>query len=366
MSASIVCPACGSANGPANAFCSNCGATLTPRAAAPAGYPPAGYPPPPAWPYATMPPPAPYYPTQRASATEMVSGMFDVWTKNIKDFFLVYLVLALANGGIVALLSYALFQTFFAGGGLIPSAPTSANLLALLAFAILSVIISVVITSIVTGGMTEYAVRRFHGETITLRQALERGLQRFLSILGANVLLTLTVFALVLLPLILIVPVLILGLGNPASVIVAVCGLFLAFVIGGVIAIFVYVALCLYAPAIMMENMGAVGGLQRSWALTKGHRWSLFGAILLTAILGVLVSVAITVPAGLAGNLFVSILATVLASAIVGPWLVILVAVAYDLIVRSPALTYGVPRPYAPWPAPPPQQPPPGAPPPGP
>jgi hypothetical protein len=134
-------------------------------------------------------------------------------------------------------------------------------------------------------------------------------------------------------------------------------------VFGGVIAIFVYVSLSLFAPAIMMENLGAVGGLQRSWALTKGHRWSLLGAIILTSILGAIISFAITLPASFVGNtpvsILVSILATALASAIVGPWLVILIAVAYDLILRSPGLSYGVPPLYVPWPtAPPPGSPP--------
>ena len=354
MSASIVCPACGTANGPANVFCTNCGASLAPRALAPAGAPPGGYFPPAPSPYVGMPPAAPYYPMPTAGAMDIVSAMFRVWTQNVKNFFLVYLVLALVNGAIGALLSYAIFRTFDVGGGIIPSAPTGSTLVALLAFAILSLFVSVIITSIVTGGMTEYAVRRHRGEAIGLRQALERGLQRFLSILGANVLVTAFVFALVLLPLLLIIPVLIIGGGNTSSVLVAICGLLLAFVVGGVIAIYVYLSLCLFAPAIMMENVGAVGGLQRSWALTKGHRWSLLGAILLTVILGAIVSGVITFPAGLARNPLVSILATALASAIVGPWIVILLAVAYDLIVRIPAPTYGVPAPYVPWPTPPP------------
>ena len=354
MSASIFCSACGAANGPANPFCSNCGASLAPRAAAPPGYPPAGYPPLPPSPYPVFPPPAPYYPMRTAGATDIMSGMFEVWTKNFKNFFLVYLALALANGAIVALLSYALFGTFAFGRGVVPSVPTTATLVAILAFAIISVVISVIITSIVTGGMTEYAVRRFRGEAMTFRQALERGLQRFLSILGANVLLTLTVFALVVLPLLLIIPILIIGAGNPASVLVAICGLLLAVVFGGVIAIFVYVSLSLYAPAIMMENVGAVRGLQRSWALTKGHRWSLLGTIILTAILGAIISFAITLPAGFGGNTLVSIVAAALASAIVGPWIVILIAVAYDLIERSSGQFYVVPPPYAPWPTPPP------------
>ena len=120
----------------------------------------------------------------------------------------------------------------------------------------------------------------------------------------------------------------------------------------------------LYAPAIMIEGAGAVDGLKRSWALTKGHRLSLFGALFVVGIISAVVTGAITFPAGLAGLWVVSLVASALASAIVAPWAVVLAAVAYDLILRPfPSMGTAPPGmpvspPAAPAPPTPPTQPP--------
>jgi hypothetical protein len=353
LSVPNVCPACGAANAATHSFCINCGARLPASAtgtyvAPPTGYP-VPYPAPAPYPY---PSPYPYYaapPPPRARFSDILSGMFDVWTKNFVDFFLVYIVLALVTGALQAGAAIAIFGSF-AGGGFLPgaSAPTGVGIEAVVLFAVASVVLSVILASIVVGGMTEYAVRRFRGEPMPLQRALRRGLERFLSILGANVLLTLIVFALVLLPIVLFIPVLALGGGDPSTVLAAICGLVLALIIGGVVAVWLYIALSLFAPAIMMENAGAIDGLSRSWRLTKGHRWSIFGATVITAILTAVISGAITLPAAFLGNPIVTILAAALASGIVGPLFVILAAVAYDLILRLPAPVYGAPPPYGP------------------
>src|SRR6059058_2182663 len=123
LSASNVCPNCGAANGPANLFCTNCGTRL---AAAPPTetrvYPAApSYPVPPSYPvapaYPTVPPsmppvavPYPYVPGPspwRVRFSTILSSMFKVWSENFLTFFVVFLVLALVNNLIAALLAYA-------------------------------------------------------------------------------------------------------------------------------------------------------------------------------------------------------------------------------------------------------------------
>jgi len=163
--------------------------------------------------------------------------------------------------------------------------------------------------------MTEYAVRRYRGESITLERALRRGLDRFLSILGANLLITLLVLGLVFVPLLLIIsPFLAGGTINPATAVGAFCGGFVLLAIGGLIALYVGIALSLYAPAIMMENANATDGLMRSWRLTKRHWWSLFGAFLVIGILAAIVSAVITSPIAFFRNPVANIVAAALAS----------------------------------------------------
>src|SRR5437879_8222882 len=180
LSASKACPVCGALNDPTNAYCISCGRPLfaTPTAS----------PPPTPYPSATPPavPPAvayPYFPSplpRQATAGAILSGIFDVWTKNFANFFVVFFVLGLVNGLIGGLLGLAIYRTFgpvisFFPGGPPSSVPTAA-LGSILLYAILSVLAGAVVNSIVTGGMTEYSVRRFRGESITLEQALRRGL----------------------------------------------------------------------------------------------------------------------------------------------------------------------------------------------
>src|SRR5437899_11401151 len=227
--------------------------------------------------------------------------MFDVWSKNFLNCCAVFLVLCLVIGTIRALLSYAVFGTFEPGSGIVPGSPPAGapnvDVVTSLLYAIAVVVIGAIISSIVVPGMTEYAVRKHRGESMPLQQALRRGLDKFLSILGANILLTVIIFGLILTPILLIFPVIALGSGNPSGVLALICGLFVGLIVGGFVAIFVYVACSLYPPAIMMENESAIGGLSRSWAITKGYRWSLFGAILVAVILPAIISAAVSFPA---------------------------------------------------------------------
>src|SRR3989442_803279 len=192
-------------------------------------------------PYVPYPTPYPYYAPfpRRATFGDMLSGLFDVWTKNFLPFFAVYLALGAATGALGAIVSYAIFGTVILGGGFAGLPATSVpavDLGLILLSAIATFAITAILTSFVVGAMTEYAIRRYRGEPMTLEHALRRGLQRVLSILGANVLLNLIIFGLVILPALLILVALFAGLSG-ASALAIVCGGLVAFVVVGVLAI---------------------------------------------------------------------------------------------------------------------------------
>jgi membrane-anchored glycerophosphoryl diester phosphodiesterase (GDPDase) len=291
--------------------------------------------------------------------------MFDVWTKDFRNFFLVFLVLGLVNGLLGTLLVFAIFGVFLAvPSGFIPTVPgglPSGNLVGLILFFILAAVGGVILNSIVTGGMVYYSVRRFRGETITLEAALRKGLEKFLSIFGANLLLSLLIFGVILVPLVLLLPLTFSGgTIDPTSAIATICGALALLVVGSVFVLYISVAMSLNAPAIMMENTNAVGGLRRSWRLTKGHWWSLFGAIVIAGILGGIITSAIAIPVSLIRSPIASLVASAVATGIVGAWSIIVSAVAYDLIVRQPTFAPPFAPPYYPGPtmAPPPTAPP--------
>src|SRR3989475_6353158 len=220
LSASTVCPVCATTTPSATASCVNCGtrlgaAEVTAPGALAAGAPPAV--PPPVAPYpGGYPYYAPPFP-RRATFSDMLSGMFDVYTKNFLPFFVVYLALGAATGVLSAVLSFAIFGTVFVGGGFGGVPPTSfptVNFGLILIDAIATFVVCAILTSIVTGAMTENAIRRERRETQAEEPALRRGLARFPSILGANILLGLILFGLVTIPLLLILVAVLAGISG--------------------------------------------------------------------------------------------------------------------------------------------------------
>src|SRR5256712_11053806 len=119
LSASIACPACGTANAATNTFCVNCGTRLGSFVPAAPVVPPAGPPAAAPPPYVPYPTPYPYYAPfpRRATFSDMLSGLFDVWTKNFLPFFAVYLALGAATGAVAAVVSDAIFRTGGLGAG---------------------------------------------------------------------------------------------------------------------------------------------------------------------------------------------------------------------------------------------------------
>src|SRR2546430_12710463 len=75
---------------------------------------------------------------------------------------------------------------------------------------------------------------------------------------------------------------------------------------------------------------------------------SLCAALLSQFILAAISTAAFSSRASVIDQPAVSIVAAAIANGIVGAWLVIVAAVAYDLIVRQPTSLFGAPPPYTP------------------
>ena len=118
-----------------------------------------------------------------------------------------------------------------------------------------------------------------------------------------------------------------------------------------VLAVFLAVRLGLAAPALMLERSGVGDSLKRSWALTGGQFWRIFGILALAYIIvGVLNSIllvplsvigALAGPSGaLSGTLLVvSSVVSVLISALTTPFLSAVLALVYiDVRMRKEAL----------------------------
>ncbi len=306
---------------------------------------------PPTYPQAYAPPPP------RADFSSMFSGVFRVWSENFLPLFLVYLVLTLVTGTISVLGGILILGIPYLSSGLAGisfTTPTNLDLGLLILWEVAVTLVSWVLTSAVLGGVTDFAVRRHRGEAARIQDSLNRGFRRLLSILGANILVGLIIVALVLVPITLLVAGALAVVASPGAALGLICAGLLALPFLGVLAIYISIALSLFAPAIMMEGAHAVPSLERSWTLTKGHKWSLFAAGLVLGLVYLLVDGAIVAIGLLSGNAIVEIVTGALAAAVAGSWFTLLAAVAYDLIVRTPA-PMPWPATYAPAPVPPPR-----------
>jgi len=75
---------------------------------------------------------------------------------------------------------------------------------------------------------------------------------------------------------------------------------FALFIIPGII---VWLALSLANPVIVAEDSGGAASLSRSWALTKGYRWKIFVASLVTGAVSLAITYGIQLPVGLVAML---------------------------------------------------------------
>lgn len=118
------------------------------------------------------------------------------------------------------------------------------------------------------------------GNPPTLGQSIARGLSRFLPVLGVSILLGLLIM-------------LVAGVGGAA---VAAFAALVGGVVGGVLAaivgvalfilvIWLYVRFFVVIPALVVERAGVYGCFGRSARLTKGHRWKIFGILILAAVM---------------------------------------------------------------------------------
>ena len=309
-----------------------------------------------------VPSPAYFVLPRRADFSSIFSGTFSVWGRNLLQYFGIYFVLTLGTALLSNLLGSALANVGFMVPGSpafpLPLAPTT-RLVVLLASSLVTRVHGVVLGSFVLAGVTDFAVRRHRGESPTLVQSFARGTERYPSVLGANAIYALATTGLITLPELVMFASLGSIAGNPTTAsagwFAALCGSVLAVLVLAVVVVYLGLALLVYAPAIVMERLPAVEGLRRSWALTKGHRWSLFAVVLVLGLLLEAVSLAVGVflpflvlTIGSLGSFIAVLVLEAAAAGITSGWFAIMPAVAYDLILRERLVYPFQPRyPYA-------------------
>ena len=148
------------------------------------------------------------------------------------------------------------------------------------------------------------AFRDMRGSSFGIGESLAAALARFLPLLGMGVIL---ILGLLLGAVLLVFPALMLTAGW-------------------------YVA----APVCVVERQGPVESLRRSAALTKGHRWKIFGISMVLAIVGGIILKVLTLILGATLGLLAETLGTLVWQALYGAFSAIVVVVLYhDLRVAK-------------------------------
>ncbi|WP_270886379.1 glycerophosphoryl diester phosphodiesterase membrane domain-containing protein [Pedococcus sp. 5OH_020] len=305
----------------------------SPHTATPAQPPPLQLPPPPQLPWTTAftaHKPG-IIPLRPLGFTDILDGAFAATRRNPRTFFGLALVTSLVVVGVLALLAAVayLLATQLPGGA-------SDTLLAVGALGGLTVMyLFSAVTSVALTGMLSYPVgegvlgrRPSIGETWRHTRAMIPRLAGLCLLL--------------MLPVVLVVGALV-GLvvwavarDSPVGGAVAVLG-FLAVVVGIVTA---GVRVALATPALVLEDIGVVAALRRSWALTSRRFWRTLGVLLLAAVLvaivqqvlgfgfqllGLVLGVAVTATSD-GGASDAAMFAIVMASSVVGGLVAALVA----------------------------------------
>jgi Membrane domain of glycerophosphoryl diester phosphodiesterase len=159
----------------------------------------------------------------------------------------------------------------------------------LLPVAVVTLVLSLVLNAALTGMLSAVIGRGVLGRRTGLGEAWRAG--RIGAVAGATVLLFLLGIA-VIVPVALAVLVLALLHLTPVAVLLGVVG-----GIGCVVfEILLVIRLSLTLPAVVLERISPVDAIKRSWRLTNGSFWRLFGILILTGIIVFFASSVLSVP----------------------------------------------------------------------
>lgn len=156
--------------------------------------------------------------------------------------------------------------------------------------AILAILVLALITNAVLTGLLSAVIGRgILGHKVSLAQAWRAG--RLGAVVGTTALLFLLSIA-VPVPVAVIVVVLVLAHVVPAAVVIGVLGFIAWVVLGAVLTIRLSLAL----PAVVLERVPPRQAIRRSWQLSRGSYWRLFGILALTGIVVAVAGYVLSIP----------------------------------------------------------------------
>jgi hypothetical protein len=242
---------------------------------------------------------------------DVLDGMFRLFLSHWRTYALALGVIVVPQSFISALLvdrtgmNTGLLEQFSNPAAAEAAFEAGPELWALGGLAGISILAALFITPYLTGVACRIAGEAYEGGAPEPGDVLRSTLSRYGALLGATVLLGLVGITVLAVPLALIIG----GIASDAGQFIAIGGFLM--VVAVPLMIWLLVRLSLAYPAIVMERVGPVAALKRSWELVGGRWWRVFGTVLLAQIITGIVAQIAAFPFSLPGQLFGGLFAVV-------------------------------------------------------
>lgn len=170
-----------------------------------------------------------------------------------------------------------------------------------------------VLATVLLSGLIVVAVSRsVLGRVASSKEVWERTKSKFLPLIGLNII-TSIISGLMMIIGIAVFFALLAGVASTAKtdreflqdLSIVLVGLFILMVISTLVGSYLSIKFSVASPAMVLENLGVFAAIGRSWSLTRGNFWRLFGINILTAIITSIVAGIFGGIAGALGAIFV-------------------------------------------------------------
>lgn len=292
-------------------------------------------------------------PLRPLGITEIIGSAVDALRANPRAMFLPALVVMSVIGLVSALLSALSMRSLDSLASTLDSGadPTEEQLasivggsLATMGTSALEGLISTIATAVLTGLLIVAVSRSVLGRVATPGEVWERTRGRVWALIGQSLLIT-GLVAVVLIGAAVLLAVVIISSASDSSTTAVVLAVLAATILGlgaVVAALFLGVRLSLSSAALILENVGVLDGIRRSWRLTRGSFWRVLGILVLAGLIQALVTGLL---GGIASTVSTAITATApsqvaLATAVTTFIATVLSALILPFTASVTALTY--------------------------
>lgn len=212
---------------------------------------------------------------------ERIDAAFKIWTRNLLPMAKAMLVIAIPAGIIEALVTLSMQgNTTTTQIGSSPLTTTTGDNASVLGGTLVNLLIGVLVAALSITTLFSIVANAYLGQKVDWRQALRVGASRMLSAIWISILVGL----LLILPIAVVAVIIVVTAALHSGLGVAIFAVLLGI---PAFLLLIYFDVCtrLATPVLMLENVRGTAAIRRALRLVRGSWWSVFGTLLLMALL---------------------------------------------------------------------------------